>query len=148
MADLLVSQPLRITLDRQRADDWALALASAGIESRLDQGASGYTVVVREWRPPPTPCRRVRSRESPLLRRRCLHRRADVVRAIVGPSACASSSSPGRAAGRTGSSAAARSRRASPTRGSGTVTALTLHADFRHILTTPRRWCLRHQLVD
>jgi len=48
MADLLVSQPLRITLDRLRADDWALALASAGIESRLDQSASGYTVVVRE----------------------------------------------------------------------------------------------------
>src|SRR5690348_13247644 len=48
MADLLVSQPLRITLERQRADDWTLALASAGIDSRLEHSDSGYTVVVHE----------------------------------------------------------------------------------------------------
>ena len=37
----------RVTTDRRRADEWALALASAGIDSRLDWGASGYMVLVR-----------------------------------------------------------------------------------------------------
>jgi membrane associated rhomboid family serine protease len=47
MADLEVSQALRVTPDRRRADDWALALASAGIDSRIDQAPGGWTVSVR-----------------------------------------------------------------------------------------------------
>jgi len=45
-------QALRVTPDRRRADDWALALASAGIDSRIDQTADGCAVVVRgsDWR--------------------------------------------------------------------------------------------------
>jgi membrane associated rhomboid family serine protease len=38
--------PLRVTLDQRRADDWALALASAGIDSRIDASAAGYRLLV------------------------------------------------------------------------------------------------------
>lgn len=38
--------PLRVTFDQRRADDWALALASAGIDSRIDASTSGYLVLV------------------------------------------------------------------------------------------------------
>lgn len=38
--------PLRDTLDRRRADDWALALASAGIDSRIDATGAGYRILV------------------------------------------------------------------------------------------------------
>jgi membrane associated rhomboid family serine protease len=43
--------PLRVTADQRRVDDWALALASAGIDSRIDRSADGYALVVRpsEW---------------------------------------------------------------------------------------------------
>jgi membrane associated rhomboid family serine protease len=39
-------QPLRETPDRRRADDWALALASAGIDCRLDAIRGGYALFV------------------------------------------------------------------------------------------------------
>jgi len=39
---------LRTTSDRLRARDWGLALASEGIESRLTRDPSGYTLWVRE----------------------------------------------------------------------------------------------------
>jgi membrane associated rhomboid family serine protease len=48
MADLEVSQALRATADRRRADDWSLSLASAGIDSRIDHAREGWTVSVRE----------------------------------------------------------------------------------------------------
>lgn len=48
MADLDVSRALRVTADRRRADDWSLALASAGIEARIDHGGDGWTVSVGE----------------------------------------------------------------------------------------------------
>jgi membrane associated rhomboid family serine protease len=41
------SVALRVTPDRRRADDWALALASAAIDSRIDTGPAGFAVTVR-----------------------------------------------------------------------------------------------------
>ena len=41
-------QPLRVTPDRRLADDWALALASAGIDTRLDWSTQGYVLTVRD----------------------------------------------------------------------------------------------------
>jgi membrane associated rhomboid family serine protease len=40
-------QACRVTSDRRRADDWVLALASAAIDARLDWGPAGYMVLVR-----------------------------------------------------------------------------------------------------
>jgi rhomboid protease GluP len=47
MLDSRRSAALGVTPDRGRADEWQLALASAGIDSRLDWSTSGYVVLVR-----------------------------------------------------------------------------------------------------
>jgi membrane associated rhomboid family serine protease len=47
MVEPEVPQACRVTPDRRRADEWALVLASAGIDSRLDWGPAGYMVLVR-----------------------------------------------------------------------------------------------------
>lgn len=39
---------LRVSADRRRADDWALALSSAGIDSQLDTTDDGWVIAVRE----------------------------------------------------------------------------------------------------
>lgn len=46
MADREASQALRVAPDRRRADDWALALASAGIDSRIESGPAGSALYV------------------------------------------------------------------------------------------------------
>jgi membrane associated rhomboid family serine protease len=141
MADLLVSQPLRITLDRRRADDWALALASAGIDSRLDQSSNGYTVIVREsdWsranavvaafeaENPPRPM----PAASPGIEQ------TSYGAAVVAVLLCAFFVVTGPRGGEPywferGAAVASRIAAGEIWR---TVTALTLHADFPHILT-------------
>jgi rhomboid protease GluP len=42
-----IDQPLRVAPDRRRVDDWALALASAGIESRSAPVPAGVALLVR-----------------------------------------------------------------------------------------------------
>jgi len=48
MASSEVGPPVRVSPDRRRADDWALALASAGIESHLNWTLQGYALTVPE----------------------------------------------------------------------------------------------------
>jgi membrane associated rhomboid family serine protease len=141
MADLEVSQALRVTGDRRRAEDWSLALASAGIDSRIDQGRDGWAVSVRERdvgraqavldafedeNPP-----RLAPPAEPVAARTA--RGAIVVAALL----CAFFVVTGpRAADRywfeRGGAMASRIAAGELWR---TVTALTLHADFPHILT-------------
>ena len=81
MADAEVSQALRITLDRQRADDWALALASAGIEiaPRSERRAATPSSSAKPTGRAPTPSSpRSKPRTAPPRAAAVPHRRADV----------------------------------------------------------------------
>jgi membrane associated rhomboid family serine protease len=141
MPDGDVTEVLRVTPDRSRADDWTLALASAGIDSRIEPSSGGYTLRVRalEWQradrvltafdaenppaPPPTP--------EPAATQ--MPHGAIVVAVLL----CAFFVVTGpRDADRHwfehGSAVASRIAAGEIWR---TVTALTLHADFPHILT-------------
>lgn len=51
MPDSDLPQLLRASADRRQVDDWSLALASAGIEARIDEAPPGYALRVRatDW---------------------------------------------------------------------------------------------------
>jgi len=51
MEELEGDRTLRVTPERRQADDWALVLASAGIDSRIDWGPGGSALIVRspDW---------------------------------------------------------------------------------------------------
>lgn len=139
MVDSEVPHACRVTNDRRHADEWTLALASAGIDSRLDWGPAGYMVVVRggdraradavldafdaENRPP----------VAPEVSEPGFSRGAIVVAmllcaffVVTGPR------DPDSVWFARGSSVAARIAAGEIWRG---VTALTLHADFPHIVS-------------
>ena len=140
MVDPEASQPLRVTRERQRADDWALALASAGIDARLDWSMQGYVVIVRERdrqrayavldafddenrRPPPAAERFETGGSAAALVIAALLCAFFVV---TGPRDA------GRAWFERGAALASRIAAGELWR---TVTALTLHADFPHVLS-------------
>lgn len=141
MADPEVSQALRVTSDRRRADDWALALASAGIDSHIDWAPEGCALLVRS-------ADRGRAdlvltafdaenRPRPALPSEPLEQGVSYAAFVVAVLLCAFFVVTGpRDAGRywfeRGDAMASRIAAGELWR---TVTALTLHADFPHILS-------------
>src|SRR5262245_52343480 len=141
MPDADATAILRVTPDRRRADDWALALASAGIDSRIDPAANGCALLVRsadrdradrvltafDVENPSRPALAVESPAQPMPN-------GALILAVL---LCAFFVVTGpRDADRywfeRGSAVASRIAAGELWR---TVTALTLHADFPHILT-------------
>jgi membrane associated rhomboid family serine protease len=132
-------QVLRVTADRRQADDWGLVLAATGIEARIEWSLRGYAVIVsgadaaaaaahldaydaeNRPAPPPAPARDYGPTRAALA---C----AVVLAAffvVTGP----------RVDGAFWfDSGAADARRIVEGEWWRTVTALTLHADFPHIL--------------
>ena len=132
-------ETLRVASDRRRADEWALALASAGIDSRIDPAPEGAVVVVRaadraratavlaaydaENRPTPLAV-------SDDLDRRISYAAAAVAVLLCGFFAITGSLAPHRSWFERGMATASRIAAGEVWR---TVTALTLHADVPHI---------------
>ena len=134
-------EPLRLSVNRRRVDEWQLALISAGIDSRIDWTTGGYVLLVRagdraaaddvvaafDAENPPRPPRLSDRRELPASR-------AAIIVAVL---LCAFFVVTGsRDAGpywfEHGEADAARIAAGERWR---VVTALTLHADFGHILS-------------
>jgi rhomboid protease GluP len=141
MPDADATAILRVTPDRRRADDWALALASAGIDSRIDSAPNGCALSVRsadrdradrvltafDVENPPRPAPAIESPAQPMPNGALIL--AVLLCAffvITGPR------DPDRYWFERGSAVASRIAAGELWR---TVTALTLHADFPHILT-------------
>ncbi len=141
MPDLEVSQALRVTRDRRRADDWALALASAGISSRTDGTPEGCALVVRpgdrERAEAVLSAFDAENRPQPAVPADTLVHRVSYAAFAVAVLLCAFFVVTGpRDAGRywfeRGAAVASRIAAGELWR---TVTELTLHADFPHILS-------------
>jgi membrane associated rhomboid family serine protease len=131
---------LRVTSDRRRADDWGLTLASAGILSRIDWTPDGYALSVRdadrrradrvlaafdaENEPRPAPSEPHEQRVS-----------YGAVVAAVALCAFFVVTGPRDAGGYWFDRGAATASRIAGGEYWRTVTALTLHADFPHILS-------------
>lgn len=129
---------VRITTDPRRADEWALALASAAIDCRIERAAAGYAVLVpesdraaaaqvldafdEENRAAPAPVRPAPTRSHGAL---ILVALLSGMFVVTGPRAQASIWF------QRGAAVAWRINDGEPWR---TVTALMLHADFLHLL--------------
>jgi len=142
MIDSQRNTAIAVSHDRRRVDEWQLALASAGIDSRLDWSTSGYVVLVRAddrahadamltafeaENPPPAP----RKRES------LIDGESSLAAVIVAVLLCAFFVVTGsRDAGPywfdRGGADGARIAGGQLWR---VVTALTLHADFAHVVS-------------
>ena len=134
-------EPLRVSPNRRRAEEWQLALVSAGIGSRIDWTTRGYVLLVRsveraqadavvtafEAENPPRPVLLSERRDAP-------GSRAAIVAAVL---LCAFFvvTGPSDAEPYWFERGAADARRIAGGELWRVVTALTLHADFPHILS-------------